>query len=85
MLLSTDLFTFKNGVFSAEASSLELGVGWSPPARITLQNPKTGGLCAFQRYLTVTDEGDVVEWRYGDAEEVQRGYPITLAIFIYND
>ena len=71
--LSTDQFTFGNGLFSAELSDLRINI----TALITLRNPKTGGECAFQYSGPEYHAEEIVGYRYHGN--------LGLSILIIND
>ena len=65
MKYSTDLFNYHKDdkTFTQEASTLRLPP-YQYPNRITLQNPKTLGICIFQIENVKMDDGDIISWDY---------------------
>lgn len=82
----TDLFTYKKGVFYAEASQL----GWKPgeaPRIILLTNPKTGNTVGYS-LLTKTEDLEAIQgWTYGPGKKSLEKHPkaIGTRVLVMND
>jgi len=65
MKYPTDMFIYhkESRRFSQEASTLNLPP-FEYPNRITLQNPKTLGLCVFEFLKQTEENGDIQTWEY---------------------
>lgn len=77
--IPTNLFSYKNGLFTAEISTLR---GYPVSAKIVLVNPKTGGQIDFDLVTIDRDrEGETAGWNY----ESKSGEHAGLRVLIIND
>lgn len=77
--IPTNLFSYKNGLFTAEISTLR---GYPVATKIVLVNPKTGGQIKFNLITVDRDrEGETVGWNY----RAEPGKYADLRILIIND
>jgi len=90
--ISTDRFSYENGIFTAEASDLRDEAyrlhrlyDDACDEGIALKNPRTGGIVRFYLEEVVDRADELMAWIFRPIFEDKRRFPQIVKLIVYND